>query len=121
MIAAQNTLAPAQIPTAMSTLVFSQNLGGALMTVIAQTIFTNSLSRTLHEYAPKLDASAIIKAGSTAMRSLVSANDLPHLLKAYSESSSRTFYLTTAIAMAGFFVSYWMGWKDIRVKSAKAI
>lgn len=120
MIAVQNTLLPAQIPTAMSTFVFCQNLGGALMTVVAQTIFTNSLKTTLREYAPTLNAGAIIRAGSTAMRNLVTREELPRLLEAYSKSVGRTFYLATATAVSGVFVSYWMGWRDVRAKGAKA-
>lgn len=119
MVAVQNTLLPAQIPTAMSTFVFCQNFGGALMTVLAQTIFTNSLKKTLEEHAPSLNADAIIAAGSTQMRSAVPPSDFRGLLQAYSESVSRTFWLATATAITGFFVSYLMGWRDVRRKEAK--
>ncbi|KAF2729911.1 MFS general substrate transporter [Polyplosphaeria fusca] len=120
MVAVQNTLSPSQIPTAMSTFVFCQNFGGALMTVLAQTVFTNSLKTTLKENSPSLDADSIIAAGSTEMRNAVPPGDLRELLRAYSESVSRTFWLATATAITGFFVSYLMGWRDIRRKDMKA-
>lgn len=119
MVAVQNTLSPEHIPTAMATFVFCQDFGAALMTVIAQTIFTNGLKTELAEHAPTLDARAIISAGSTAMRSLVSGDELPSLLSAYSEAVASTFYLATATSLAAFFVSYLMGWKDIRQNSGR--
>lgn len=90
------------------------------MTVLAQTLFTNSLKTTLKEKAPALNASAVIAAGSTQMKNIVPSADLVRLLEAYSESISRTFWLATATAIVGFFVSCLMGWKDVRQKASKA-
>lgn len=90
------------------------------MTVLAQTVFTNSLKMTLQEYAPSLNAGKIIVAGSTKMRTIVAPEDLKGLFEAYSKSISRTFWLATATAITGFFVSYLMGWRDVRRKNAKA-
>ncbi|KAE8849753.1 hypothetical protein PTNB85_00169 [Pyrenophora teres f. teres] len=116
MIALQNSLPPARIPTAISTFVFCQNLGGALFTMIAQTVFANSLKTKLSEDAPTIDAGAIIRAGSTKMRTLVTSEQLPQLLEAYSSSIRRTFILGTATSIVSLLVSCFMGWKDIRHK-----
>lgn len=116
MIALQNSLLPTEVPVALATFVFSQQIGGALMTVIGQTIFTNELKDNLGRYAPTVDAAEIIKAGVTHMRAIVSTENLPDLLKAYSKSIGSTFYFGTAMSILGVVVSCWMGWKDVRPK-----
>ncbi|KAI1562597.1 AraJ Arabinose efflux permease, partial [Pyrenophora tritici-repentis] len=118
MIALENSLPPARIPTAISTFVFCQNLGSALFTIIAQTVFANSLKSKLSEDAPTIDVGAIIRAGSTKMRTLVTSEQLPQLLEAYSSSIRRTFILGTATSIVSLLVSYFMGWKDVRHKRA---
>lgn len=116
MIALQNSLLPTEVPVALATFVFSQQIGGALMTVIGQTIFTNELKENLESFVPTLDAAEVIKAGVTQMRKLANLEELPKLLNAYSESVGSTFYFGTAMSILGVIVSCWMGWKDVRPK-----
>jgi hypothetical protein len=116
MIALQSSLLPAEVPLALATFVFSQQIGGALMTVIGQTIFTNELKDNLNSLVPTVDAGRIIEVGVTLMRTLVNAEELPYLLRAYSNSIGTVFYFGTGMSVLGVIVSYWMGWKDVRPK-----
>lgn len=116
ILAVQNTLSKSQIPTAMSILVFCQNFGGAIFVAFAQTTFTNSLRQTIPAYAPAVNVDTVIAAGPTTMRQIVSSSELEGLLIAYSKSIDRIFYLGAAIAVVAFFLSCFMGWKDIRKK-----
>jgi hypothetical protein len=116
MIALQSSLLPAEVPLALATFVFSQQIGGALMTVCGQTIFTNELKENLERLVPTVNAGKIIEAGVTQMRALVNSDELPALLQAYSKSIATTFWFGTGVSILGFVVSYWMGWNDVRPK-----
>ncbi|EUC27722.1 hypothetical protein COCCADRAFT_110947 [Bipolaris zeicola 26-R-13] len=116
MIALQSSLLPTEVPVALAIFVFSQQIGGALMTVIGQTIFTNELKNNLKSDLPTVDSKKIIEAGVTRMRGLVNAGELPSLLRAYSDSIGTTFYFGTGMSILGVVVSCWMGWKDVRPK-----
>jgi hypothetical protein len=116
MIALQSSLSPAEVPLALATFVFSQQIGGALMTVSGQTIFTNELKDNLKRLVPTVDAGKIIEAGVTQMRALVNSEELPSLLQAYSKSIGTTFWFGTGMSILGVIVSCWMGLKDVRPK-----
>jgi hypothetical protein len=116
MIALQSSLTPTDVPITLATFVFFQQIGGALMTVSGQTIFTNELKDNLKRLVPTIDAGKIIEAGVTKMRALVNSEELPQLLKAYSNSIDTTFYFGTGVSILGVIVSCWMGWKDVRPK-----
>jgi hypothetical protein len=116
MIALQSSLTSTEVPVALATFVFFQQIGGALMTVSGQTIFTNELQGNLKRLVPTVDAGRIIEAGVTHMRALVNSEELPYLLKAYSKSIGTTFYFGTGMSILGVIVSCWLGWKDVRSK-----
>lgn len=116
VIAVQNCITPAQIPTAMALVMFSSTLGGALFLSFSQTILTNSLRSLVPQFAPNVDAESIIAAGATGVRAVVSAADLQGVLVAYSKSIDRVFYLCAGASGGVFIASFGMGWKDIRPK-----
>jgi hypothetical protein len=114
ILAVQNSLLPSEIPIAMALLMFSQTFAGSLFLTFAATIFTNSLKTLIPEYAPEVDAQALITAGATGFRSLISGAELAHVLVAYAKSVDRVFYLITGAAFGCFAFAWAMGWKDIR-------
>jgi EmrB/QacA subfamily drug resistance transporter len=120
IVAVQNTLPPRMIPSAIALVVFASTFSGALFLSFADTIFTNSLASQIHKNLPSTNAEAIIDAGVTGSRAIVSATDLPALLISYNESIIRIFYMCTAMAVVCFFTSWGLGWKDIRRKSPPA-
>lgn len=116
VIAVQNSITPAQIPTAMALVMFSSTLGGALFLSFSQTILTNSLRKLIPQYAPAVDPAAVIRAGATGFRAFVPAADLHGVLVAYSKSIDRVFYLCAGASAGVFVAAFGMGWKDIRPK-----
>lgn len=114
MVAVQNTLAPAQIPVAMSLIMFSQTFGGALFLSFADTIFTNSLRSLVSKDAPGIDAQSVVNAGAYSFRQAVPKESIAGVLKAYAKSIDGVFYMCTALAVMCFVFSWGMGWKDIR-------
>ena len=117
IVAIQNNLAPPRIPIAMALVMFSQTLGGAMFLSFSDTIFTNSLRTLIPQYAPDVDAQAVVMAGATEFHNILSPHDLSNVLVAYALSIDRVFYLSAATGIACFAFAWGMGWKDIRRKA----
>jgi hypothetical protein len=100
----------------MAFLVFAQSIGPAIVLTLCNLIFVESLKSQIPLQAPQADAAAIIKAGATGFRAIVSPKDLPHILVAYANSIDRVFYLVAAMAAACGIALWGMGWQDVRKK-----
>jgi hypothetical protein len=100
----------------MSLVAFSQNFGGTLFLTFAQTIFSRSLIDGLKEFAPTVDAQAVIIAGASAIKRVVKPDQVKGVLEAYNLGVNRNFYLAAGAA-AGTFVFCWgMGWQSVKQK-----
>jgi hypothetical protein len=119
ILAIQNNLSPQDIPVGMALLIFCQNFGAALFLSFAQTIFSSTLIHELPVTAPGVDGQAVINAGASSFRSVVSEALLPGVLLAYDRAICRVFYMAAGAGVAGFVVCWGMGWKS--VKKAKEI
>ncbi|KAK4187417.1 putative multidrug efflux system protein [Podospora australis] len=116
ILAVQAALKPADIAIGMSLLVFFQNMGAAILLAAADTIFDTTLRNQIEMVAPSAGVDAIINAGATHFRFLVTPEELPAVLAAYATSVSRVFLLPVAISSLAVFTSLFMGWTDIRKK-----
>lgn len=91
LTAVQNTLPASQIAVGTALLVFSQYFGGALFLAFGQTLFSNSLGPALKTWAPGVDKELILSVGATAVRTVVSAEELPGVLRAYNQALVHTW------------------------------
>lgn len=114
MIAVQKALSPDELPVGIGLLTFSQMMGGAIGLAVAEAIFLYGLRQNLAQYAPTADADAVIAAGATAFRSVVSEAELPLVLVAYSKSINWVFYLAVGFVAVSFVASFGVGWKNIK-------
>jgi len=120
---------------ATSQVFFFQYLGAATFIAIGETIFLNTLRSALQTDAPNANAEAIIGAGASAVRSVVSEADLPGVLRAYNHAITQTFvslsqsrdnwqvlltrwsqHLAVGGSCAAFFTSFGMGWQRLPKK-----
>jgi hypothetical protein len=105
---------------AMAFLIFLQNLGTSIIIVLSNTIFTQTLTRAIREYAPSVPPQAALAAGSDprAVRALVAAyeDELEGVLLAYSEGLRNIFYLLVGMSIVAVLLSLGMGWVDVRKK-----
>jgi hypothetical protein len=120
LIAVQHAVSQAEVPVAMAYLVFLQNLGGAVAVVLSNTIFAQTLTKRIPQYAPSVSPQAVLDAGSGAgaVRSLVVGHEdeLNGVLRAYSEGLRNIFYLLVSISAVSIFMTFGMGWVDVRKK-----
>jgi hypothetical protein len=116
-VAVQNTLPSKMVSISTSLLVFSQTLAGAVILTIGETLFTSSLKTQIPKYAPGVSVAALIDAGATGIRTLITdPTTLADVLLGYSKSIDRVFYLAIGCSAACAFCACGMGWKDIRKK-----
>ncbi|WZH42804.1 Putative aflatoxin efflux pump AFLT [Fusarium acuminatum] len=118
IIAVQANTTAEVTPIAMAILTFSQVFGGAIFVTAANVIFTHELRNELMARLPNVDTESIINAGAGAVGEVVSKSQLPEVLWSYSKGVRATFLLAVAASCAMFFMSFGMGWKDIRKKPA---
>lgn len=98
----------------MAIVVFFQTFGGALFLSFDQTTFSNGLKQALHQYAPEVDAEAVINAGATGFRAIVAKSSVDGIIMAYSQAVSHVFYVATGAACGAFIFCWGMGWKSIK-------
>ncbi|KAF3067388.1 putative HC-toxin efflux carrier TOXA [Daldinia childiae] len=120
-LAIQNHLPRHMIPASMSTLVFLQNLSAAVMTVISQTILTNSLIDIIPQDAPGVNPQVVISAGTTAaaLAQVVGQEQLPGVLWAYAHALQRLWYFAAGIAVPTFVAGWFFGWDNIKEKAKR--
>ncbi|PQE19073.1 MFS multidrug transporter protein [Rutstroemia sp. NJR-2017a BBW] len=119
LIAIQNNLTPDLIPIGTTLLMFCQYFGGTLSLSFSQTAFTTSLRNSIPKYAPAVNPSVVIQAGATEYRTVVSAAELPGVVKAYSVAIDHAFYVATGLSAGAFLFIWGMGWKKIKGKAKK--
>lgn len=116
IVAVQNTLAPNVAPLAISLVMFSGMLCGALFLSFSTTIFTQSLRHLIPSHSNGIDSESVIQAGATGFRSIMNPGEIGGILIAYAKSIDRVFYLITALSAVSFFFAFGLGFKDIREK-----
>lgn len=120
----QNIVPAPQIPTAMSIVLFCQNIGAAVALPAANAIFSNKLRSELRDRIDviRMEPNIVVDAGVRSIRGLVSGDALTATLQAYSNSIDVVMYLGIGVAIAAFVFAWGLGFKDIRkVKKLRAI
>lgn len=100
----------------MAILIFCQNFGGAVFLAFAETIFSSGLKSLIVQYVPGVNGKAVIAAGATGWRSILSEDQVSGMLKVYSESITHVFYLTIGTSVAMMLCACGTGWVDISKK-----
>ncbi|CAD0016253.1 unnamed protein product [Aureobasidium pullulans] len=116
-IAVQVVLDEKDMPSGNAIAIFFNSLGGAVSISIAQNIFANTLVKDIIKNVPGLDPAAVISAGATHVREVVSAEQLPGVLSAYSNAVTSAFVVPIATSGIAFFVSLFVEWKSIKGKN----
>ena len=81
---------------------------------LSPAIFSSGLIHALPIFAPAVDVQAVIKAGASGFRNVVTPALVPGVLFAYSQAASYVFYLRTGGILVAFIASWVMGWKNIK-------
>lgn len=103
----------------MSLVVFAQTFGGSIFLTCAEIIFSSGLISGLAQYAPSVDAQAVISAGATAFRQFVEPEQVAGVSEAFCLGVGRIYYLALGGAAATLFFCWGMGWRRVSKKRAQ--
>ncbi|KAJ5792036.1 MFS toxin efflux pump [Penicillium pulvis] len=118
MTAVQTVLKPEDIPVGTAAVMFFQTLGGAVFVAVGQSIFQNGLLTGIAAHTIGVDPSAIISAGATEMRDVLSTlgrlDQLDGVIRAYMNGLRDTYRVTLALMMAAFVAACFLEWKTVK-------
>ena len=83
-------------------------------------MLSNGLVSQLTSRIPGVDASTIIDAGATGVRTIVGPDMLPLVLDAYNSAVRNVFIMAIVTGSLAFVVSWGFEWKSIKGKNLAA-
>lgn len=89
------------------------------MVSVAQNVFTNQLKANLGEYAPAVDAGAIVSAGATELQRQVPEELYQAVQFAYNKALDQTFYVGVALSCLGLVGVLGLEWISVKEKKVK--
>lgn len=90
-----------------------QTLGGAFSISAAQAAFVNRLIATLPSTAPGVDPLAVYATGSTELRQVFPADEIPGIILAYLQAIKAAFAVSIGMVGTAFVLSLILPWKKI--------
>jgi hypothetical protein len=121
LVAVQTSLPLIDVPIATAIIMFSQTLGGALSTSVAQNVFVNQLVKNLTKVVPDLNPRIVVATGATQLRGVVPKEFYGLVLVAYNKALSQMFYTSVALASMSVFGAVWIEWKSVNIGAVPAI
>ncbi|RFU35989.1 hypothetical protein B7463_g365, partial [Scytalidium lignicola] len=115
-IAVQTVLNNNDMPSGNAMAIFFNSLGGAISISIAQNIFSNGLVKYLPMYAPSVSVDLISRSGATNLQHVVSAAQLPGVLRAYMGALDEAFVISIAVGGIAFLIAFLVEPKSIKGK-----
>jgi hypothetical protein len=112
--APQTALPMQDVPIGTAIVMFTENLTAAIMVCVAQSVFANQLVSNIKTYAPTIDASSIISAGATGLRTPAYAQVYSAVLYAYNLSLMHTFYVAVALSSFSVLGVVWLEWISVK-------
>ena len=82
-------------------------LDGAVFVSAANNLLAQSFVKHLHELPPDVSPQALLEAGATHFMQVVSATELPDVLRAYNNSISPMSILAAVVDRCGFRRSWY--------------
>ncbi|KAF3763010.1 putative MFS transporter [Cryphonectria parasitica EP155] len=110
IISIQETVPAKETAAATSVANLFMQFGTAISISASQSIFDNRLPDLLSQYAPDVDASAVLNAGATEVRGLVAPSQLPGFLLAYNEALVIMFYFPVGCSALAALVGFGLPW-----------
>lgn len=119
MIVAQTALSAVDVPSGTAIVMFTQTLGGSIFISVAQNIFQNQLFQNLRADAPTANAAELVAAGATMLRNVASGPVLEHVLVAYNDAITQTFYVSVAMGALSLIGPIFVEWLSVKGKNVE--
>ncbi|RAH76929.1 MFS general substrate transporter [Aspergillus japonicus CBS 114.51] len=119
-VSAQAVLPLAQVSVGTAIVMFLQMLGGSLFVSVAENIFTKHLIANIAALEISgLSPEAVVGAGATGFRALVSAEHLPAVLVAYNEALVKVFQLALILGCLSILGAVGVEWRSMKGKKVE--
>ncbi|KAH0043056.1 MFS general substrate transporter, partial [Aureobasidium melanogenum] len=115
-IAAQTVLPDRDVAIGLSFLQFINFFAGSTFITVSQTLLENGLVSGLKDILPDFNPSTISGGGASAIRDMVSPDQLPIVLKVYNKSIRSVWYLGLGLACLVFVASWGFEWRSVKTK-----
>lgn len=115
-IAAQTVLPDRDVAIGLSFLQFINYLAGSTFITVSQTLLESGLIAGLKDVLPNLDSKTISGGGASAIRDMVSPDQLPVVLRVYNNSIRSVWYLALGLACLVFVASWGFEWRSVKTK-----
>jgi hypothetical protein len=117
LMAVQTVLDIADVPTGTSVVVFAQTVGGSVVLLVAQNLFTNELLSGLAKNAPSVNPATVLSAGALGLLQGLPEAVKAGVLLAYSNAVTTTLYVPTAMGAVSIIGALLMEWKSVKGKT----
>ncbi|CAD0110289.1 unnamed protein product, partial [Aureobasidium uvarum] len=117
-IAAQTVLADSDVAIGLSFLQYISFFAGSTFITVSQTLLENDLASGLKQILPDFDPSTISGGGANTVRDMVSADQLPVVLRVYNDSLRSVWYLGLGLSCLVFVASWGFEWRSVKAKKS---
>lgn len=90
-----------------------QTISGGYFTTAAQSVFENTIYKTIATTSPNISPIDISEAGATGLGNTFSGEDLEFVLEAYMKGVTNVFIFAVAGTVAAFFLAFLIPFKKI--------
>ena len=106
-----------EVAVGTAAVVAFQSLGGAVFVSVGNTILQNTLQDAVnHGELPGVNLSAVVSAGASELRNVVSSSELPALLNVYNSALQKVFIAATTMCGLACLASCFMEWRNVKDK-----
>lgn len=116
IIAAQASVAPADLSSVTAMILFCQTIGGAFFVSAGEVAFTNILIGKLPITAPSVDPASVVSVGVTQIRATFDASVVPGIIQAYMDGLKVAYAIAITSAGISVVVSALSKWKNLKGK-----
>lgn len=120
LVAIQSAVSQDEMSQAMAFAVWCQYIGPTIFSALYNTIFDTGLRQQLSSLVPALDPEVVIAAGATGFRKVVSSEDIPGIVQAFSTSLDHVYYLQAGGSVVAFAAGFGMGWQRLKKSNESA-
>jgi hypothetical protein len=116
-MAAQASVAKADVSVATTLMFFGQGLGGAIFVSVSSNVLSNELQKAVVPILsdlPGFDASFLANIGGTELRNYVPAELLDQVLVGYNTAITKTLLVGTVCSCLSIFGSLTMPWLSVK-------
>ncbi|CAJ2500196.1 Uu.00g030490.m01.CDS01 [Anthostomella pinea] len=113
--AVQTVLQKDDLAVGTAAVVASQSLGGAMFISVGNSVFQNRLQAlAAGADMPGLDVRAVVEAGATAFRKVVTPEQLPLVLDLYDKALHSVFYVAIPLGGLAFLSCCFLEWRSVK-------